>query len=152
MWPAFWMLGDNIGQIGWPACGEIDIMEFIGKDASHIYGSTHAPGNDQTGGYTGSGWHDSFHTYAVNWQPNSIQFYVDGNLYHTVNQGAPFDKNFFMILNLAVGGNWPGNPDGSTQFPQEFVIDYVRVSEIDWSVNEELEVVEIQEVSAFPMQ
>jgi beta-glucanase (GH16 family) len=153
MWPAFWMLGDSIGQIGWPACGEIDIMEWIGKDSSHIYGSTHANGRDNTNGYTGSGFHDGFHTYAANWQPDRIEFYVDGNNYATVwqkDQGGswPFAANFFMILNLAVGGNWPGNPDGSTQFPQELVVDYVRVYEIDWSIEADQEVA-AQEAATF---
>jgi beta-glucanase (GH16 family) len=97
-------------------------MEWIGKDTNHIYGSTHATGRDNTNGYTGSGWHDGFHTYTANWQPDRIEFYVDGGNYLTVwqnDQGGhwPFNKNFFLILNLAVGGNWPGYPDGSTSFP-----------------------------------
>jgi len=135
MWPAFWMLGSNIGQVGWPACGEIDIMEQIGKEPGSVHGSTHAPGVDHTGTGNSGGLQDDFHLYAANWQPDRIEFSMDNNVYYTVerNWGGswPFaDHNFFMILNLAVGGDWPGNPDGSTQFPQEFVIDYVRVYEM----------------------
>jgi beta-glucanase (GH16 family) len=120
MWPAFWLLGDNISTVGWPACGEIDIMEYIGREPNMIYGSLHAPQFDVTGGYKGSGFSDEFHTYAVNWQPNQIDFMVDNNIYKSVNKSQsgghwPFEgKNFFILLNLAVGGNWPGYPDGST--------------------------------------
>uniref|UniRef100_A0AC34RKS8 GH16 domain-containing protein n=1 Tax=Panagrolaimus sp. JU765 TaxID=591449 RepID=A0AC34RKS8_9BILA len=137
IWPAFWLLGDNIGQVGWPACGEIDIMEFIGKDPKNVHGSTHGSGFDTSNSYyNGNGFSD-WHTYAANWQPypDRIEFSVDGNIYKTVTpadtQGNwPFNgPNMFIILNLATGGNWPGYPDGSTQFPQQFVIDYVRVYE-----------------------
>ncbi|CDW85570.1 glycoside hydrolase family 16 [Stylonychia lemnae] len=145
MWPAFWLLGDNLNQVGWPACGEIDIMELIGKDPNNVHSSLHAPSYDTTQNY----WHqegfaNDFHTYAANWQPDRIEFYVDGQLFQTyykTQSGGhwPFDQGqkFFIILNLAVGGDWPGNPDGSTQFPQQYVIDYVRVSEIDWSAEKE---------------
>jgi len=150
IWPAFWLLGDDIGQVGWPACGEIDIMEQIGKDPSHIYGSIHAPGYDKTDGYTGGGFSDDFHTYAVNWQPDHLEFSVDNNVYSTMWRPSgvswPFaDKNFFILLNLAVGGYWPGYPDGSTQFPQKYVIDYIRVYEIDWSAEENIEVAASEE-------
>uniref|UniRef100_A0AC34RGJ6 GH16 domain-containing protein n=1 Tax=Panagrolaimus sp. JU765 TaxID=591449 RepID=A0AC34RGJ6_9BILA len=137
MWPAFWLLGDNIGQVGWPACGEIDIMEFIGKDPKNVHGATHGSGFDTCNSYyNGNGFSD-WHTYAANWQPypDRIEFSVDGNIYKTVTPADthghwPFnDQNMFIILNLATGGNWPGYPDGSTQFPQQFVIDYVRVYE-----------------------
>lgn len=132
IWPAFWLLGENIGQVGWPACGEIDIMEYIGREPNHIFGSLHAPQFDATGAFNGGGFSDGFHTYAVNWQPDRIEFSVDNNIYKTVQKGEagghwPFDQKFFILLNLAVGGNWPGYPDGSTRFPQEYVIDYVRV-------------------------
>eukprot|EP00347_Sterkiella_histriomuscorum_P001231 403372825 len=139
IWPAFWLLGENIGNVGWPACGEIDIMEQIGRDPQNVYGSLHAPGFDTTGGFHhDQGFSDDFHTYGVNWQPDRIEFYVDGNTYKAINRNEagnwPFaDHKFFIILNLAVGGNWPGYPDGSTQFPQQFLVDYVRVWEIDWS-------------------
>jgi len=137
IWPAFWLLGDNINQVGWPACGEIDIMEFIGKDPNHIYGSTHGVGFDTSNGYySASGFSNAFHTYAVNWQPNRLEFSIDGHVYKVVTPADthgkwPFnDRNMFIILNLATGGNWPGYPNGNTHFPQKFVIDYVRVFEI----------------------
>lgn len=140
VWPAFWLLGDNIDQVGWPACGEIDIMELIGDDPDDVHGSTHGTGFDTTSAYyNAGGFSDGFHVYGVNWQPDSIEFYVDGTTYTTVTpsnlNGAawPFSQNMFIILNLAIGGNWPGNPDSSTQFPQQFIIDYVRVWEIDWN-------------------
>jgi len=97
-------------------------MEQIGREPGTVHGSTHAPGVDHTGNGNSGGLQDGFHTYAANWQPDRIEFYLDGNNYYTVwrNWGGswPFaDHKFFMILNLAVGGNWPGNPDGSTSFP-----------------------------------
>jgi len=134
IWPAFWLLGDNIGQVGWPACGEIDIMEFIGKEPNRVYGSTHGVGFDTSHNtFNARGFSNDFHTYAVNWQPNKLEFSVDGNIYKTVTPGDtngrwPFNsQKMFIILNLAVGGRWPGNPDGSTRLPQQFVVDYVRV-------------------------
>ncbi len=141
MWPAFWMLGDDIEKAGWPGCGEIDIMENIGKEPSVIHGSIHGPG--YTGGtgieapYTlpgGQRLADDFHVFAVEWSPDSIAFYVDQTMYvkRTRADLRPgwkwvFDKPFFLILNLAVGGDWPGSPDSSTRFPQEMLVDYVRV-------------------------
>jgi beta-glucanase (GH16 family) len=149
IWPAFWMLGDNIGQRGWPACGEIDIMEYIGREGDVVHGSTHGVGTDHSSSVSRGGLSDGFHTYAANWQPNSIDFLIDDQVYYTVQRSWggdwPFaDHNFFIILNLAVGGNWPGNPDGSTQFPQEFVIDYVRVYEQTFAV-EGADTEEVQE-------
>ena len=137
------MLGDSITQKGWPACGEIDILEWIGRDPGHVYGSLHAPSFDTTHGFNmDDSYSHNYHTYGVNWQPEQIDFYVDDKVYSTIHKNQsgghwPFEnQNFFIILNLAVGGNWPGNPDGSTQFPAQFVIDYVRVYEIDWSAAE----------------
>jgi beta-glucanase (GH16 family) len=140
MWPAFWMLGNNIGSVGWPAAGEIDIMENIGKEPSIIHGSIHGPG--YTGGtglslpftLSSGKFADDFHIYAVEWATNTISFYVDSNLYATFTpaslpQGAvwEFDHPFFLLLNVAVGGDWPGPPDGTTVFPQSMLVDYVRV-------------------------
>jgi beta-glucanase (GH16 family) len=141
MWPAFWMLGDDIDKIGWPACGEIDIMENIGKEPAIIHGSIHGPG--YVGGtgteapYTLPGkqrFADDFHVFAVEWDPDSVSFYVDQDLYvrRTRADLQPgwkwvFDKPSFLILNLAVGGDWPGNPDSTTVFPQTMLVDYVRV-------------------------
>ncbi|PRY00494.1 glycoside hydrolase family 16 protein [Allonocardiopsis opalescens] len=140
IWPAFWMLGDNFGQVGWPASGELDIMENIGREPSTVHGTLHGPGysggSGVTGSYTlpgGRVFADGFHTFTVDWTPTSISWYVDGTLFQTRTaadlRGNPwvFDHPFFMILNVAVGGNWPGYPDGSTQFPQSLTVDYVRV-------------------------
>ena len=143
VWPAFWMLGDDIEKVGWPACGEIDIMENIGKEPSIIHGSIHGPG--YVGG-TGieapfklagtKRFADDFHIFAVEWDPESISFFVDQDLYvrrtrADLKPGWPwvFDKPYFIILNLAIGGDWPGNPDASTTFPQTMLVDYVRVYE-----------------------
>jgi beta-glucanase (GH16 family) len=143
MWPAFWMLGDDIEKVGWPACGEIDIMENIGKEPSIVHGSIHGPGYIGTVGieaaYTLPGkqrFADDFHVFATEWNPDSILFYVDQDLYakRTPAELRPgwkwvFDKPLFLILNLAVGGDWPGNPDSSTVFPRDMLVDYVRVYE-----------------------
>ena len=142
IWPAFWMLGDNITTVGWPGCGEIDIMENIGREPSVNHGSTHGPGysggNSVTGLFMlpgGARFSDDFHVFAVQWAVQTITFSVDGVAYKTVTpsslpSGASwvFDSPFFLILNVAVGGNFPGNPDGTTQFPQDMIVDYVRVS------------------------
>ena len=141
LWPAFWMLGDNIDAVGWPACGEIDIMENIGKEPSVNHGSIHGPG--YTGGdgieaHTslagGKKLSDDFHIYAAEWEPDEVRFYLDDQLYATQSRASlkpaqkwAFDHPFFLILNVAVGGDWPGNPDTSTVFPQTMLVDYVRV-------------------------
>jgi beta-glucanase (GH16 family) len=141
IWPAFWMLGDNIDTARWPNCGEIDIMENIGKEPSIVHGSLHGPGYSGASGvsaaYTlpsGQKFSDDFHTFAVEWEPNVIRFYVDGLMYKTRTPGDlppgtswVFDHPFFIILNVAVGGAWPGNPDATTVFPQQMLVDYVRV-------------------------
>lgn len=141
LWPAFWMLGNNIGSVGWPTCGEIDIMENVGKEPSIVHGSLHGPGysggNPLGGSYTlpnGGVFADDFHEFAVEWEENVVRFYVDDNLYETrtpadVPSGGTwvYDHPFYIILNVAVGGNWPGSPDGTTQFPQTMLVDYVRV-------------------------
>src|SRR6516165_8706647 len=136
MWPAFWMLGNNIDTAGWPACGEIDIMENIGKEPSIVHATLHAP-NYPPAGYTAAdtlpsgAFSDDFHVFAVEWEPQQLRIYVDGTLYATDTQSAspaptnwPFSAQpFFLLLNLAVGGDWPGNPDATTQFPQ-MLVDY----------------------------
>jgi beta-glucanase (GH16 family) len=138
IWPAFWMLGDDIGSVGWPNSGEIDIMEHIGKEPNTVYGTVHGPGYSAVEGITGSRnigrpLADDFHTFAVDWSPNLIVWYVDGTEYHRVTPGSlggdrwVFDHNFFMIMNVAVGGYWPGYPDATSTFPQSLVVDYVRV-------------------------
>lgn len=140
IWPAFWMLGNNIGSVGWPACGEIDIMENIGREPNIVHGTVHGPGysgaNGIGGGYTLSSgnFSDAYHVFTVEWESNVMRWYVDGNLYFTLNRSTVeargqwvFDHPHFIILNLAVGGAWPGSPDGTTVFPQRMYIDYVRV-------------------------
>lgn len=141
LWPAFWMLGNDAAKTGWPRCGEIDIMENIGREPSIVHGTVHGPGYSGAQGvsaaYTlpgGGRFTDDFHIYAVEWQPHQIQFFVDGNLYTTIlptslPPGARwvYDHPFFIILNVAVGGGWPGNPDATTTFPQTMQVDYVRV-------------------------
>jgi beta-glucanase (GH16 family) len=142
IWPAFWMLGTNITTAGWPQCGEIDIMENIGREPSINHGGVHGPGysggNSISGLFTLPGsarFADDFHVFALEWSPGSVRFLVDGIPYKTVSAaslppGAPwvFDNPFFLILNVAVGGNFPGAPDASTVFPQQMMVDYVRVS------------------------
>jgi beta-glucanase (GH16 family) len=140
LWPAFWMLGDNIGSVGWPNSGEIDVMENVGKEPGTVHGSLHGPGysggNPLTGSYVlpgGRAFADDFHTFTVDWAPDSVAFSVDGVQYsrhvpaETNGNRWVFDHPFFMILNVAVGGGWPGSPDGSTSFPQQMVVDYVHV-------------------------
>lgn len=141
LWPAFWMLGNNIGTAGWPTCGEVDIMENIGKEPGINHGSMHGPGysggNPLTGSYTlpgGAAYADDFHIFAVEWEVGVVRFYVDGTLYEThtpadVPAGKVwvYDHPFFMLLNVAVGGGWPGDPDATTTFPQTMLVDYVRV-------------------------
>jgi beta-glucanase (GH16 family) len=139
MWPAFWALGDNIGGVGWPQCGEIDVMENIGREPSTVHGTIHGPGYSGEGGIgagysIGGSFADDFHTFAIDWSPNSITWSVDGNAYQTrtpADLGGRqwvFDHPFFLILNLAVGGYWPGDPDGGTPFPNTLTVDYVRVT------------------------
>lgn len=139
IWPAFWMLGSNFEEVGWPQCGEIDIMEFRGQDRALVLGTVHGPGysggqgiGDRTsvsGGAAGS-----FHRYIVEWEPDHIRWYVDDVLFHELTPADlppssrwVYDHPFFLILNVAVGGTFLGNPDASTQFPQTMLVDYVRV-------------------------
>ncbi|MDI1463018.1 family 16 glycosylhydrolase [Catellatospora sp. KI3] len=140
LWPAFWMLGNDIATNPWPNNGEIDIMENIGAEPGTVHGSLHGPGysggNPLTGQYTlpgGAALANDFHTYAVDWAPGSVTWYIDGIQYSrktSADAGGNrwvFDHPFFMIMNVAVGGNWPGSPNAGTVFPQTMVVDYVRV-------------------------
>jgi beta-glucanase (GH16 family) len=145
IWPAFWLLGDSIGQVGvgWPRCGEIDVMEYLGHDRRTVYGTLHGPG--YSGGQAISRryelpagtFDEDFHVFTVEWDPGLIRFFVDGTHYHTVTRRQVeddghawvYDAPFFVILNVAVGGNWPGSPDAATQFPQTMTVDWVRVYE-----------------------
>ena len=141
IWPAFWMLCDNIDTAPWPACGEIDIMETIGTDSATNHGSMHGPGysggSPLTGTYSLPGspkLSDDFHVYAVEWAMDVVRFYVDDHLFETrtpadipAGDQWAFNHPFFMILNVAVGGSWPGSPDTTTVFPAQMLVDYVRV-------------------------
>ncbi|MCO1577608.1 glycoside hydrolase family 16 protein [Crossiella sp. SN42] len=142
IWPAFWMLGNNFPGTRWPDCGEIDIMENIGREPTTVHGTIHGPGYSGAQGIgaskaspDGRPYSQNFHTFAIEWSPTDIKWFVDGQLFQRrtpADLGGRrwvFDHPFFMILNLAVGGNWPGNPDGSTVFPQRLTVDYVRVFE-----------------------
>jgi beta-glucanase (GH16 family) len=140
MWPAFWLLGTNIGDpnVGWPKCGEIDVMENVGFEPNTVHGTIHGPGYSGSGGigaaYNGPVFADGFHTYAVDWSPNKIVWSVDGHAYQTRTpadlggKSWAFNHGFFIILNLAVGGYWPGDPNSGTPFPAKLVVDYVHVT------------------------
>jgi beta-glucanase (GH16 family) len=138
-WPAFWMLGSNIGSVGWPGCGEIDIIEHI-NSVNTAYGTIHwIDNNGGNASYTGSSPAVDFtqwHNYGIVWDTNGVNWTVDGtvtgaaNIANNINGTDEFHKPFFIILNFAVGGSWPGNPDGSTVFPANFNIDWVRVSQV----------------------
>jgi beta-glucanase (GH16 family) len=139
IWPAFWMLGADIGKAGWPRSGEIDIMENIGKEPGIVHGTVHGPGFSGEKAFgapsalpAGQRYADQFHVFAVEWEPGEIRWYRDGLHYHTarpqtVKGDWVFEHPFFMLLNLAVGGYWPGYPDATTTFPQRMLVDYVRV-------------------------
>ena len=141
VWPAFWMLPQNTVYGSWPKSGEIDIMEMIGKEPSKNYGTLHfgpGPGSTQLGrnvSLSSGIFNESFHVFSLEWNENEIQWLLDGRLYSTYNKkefGAvnyPFNEEFFLIINLAVGGNWPGNPDVSVFNNQTLEVDYVRVFE-----------------------
>jgi beta-glucanase (GH16 family) len=139
LWPAFWALGTDIGEVGWPQSGELDIMEHIGREPTMVYGTVHGPGYSGGAGVgagyehpEGQAFSDDFHVFAVEWEPDEIRWYVDGNQFfaatpYDVSGEWVFDHPFFIIMNVAVGGNWPGYPDETTTFPQTMMVDYVRV-------------------------
>ncbi|MBK7523638.1 MAG: glycoside hydrolase family 16 protein [Saprospiraceae bacterium] len=138
IWPAFWMLGENINEVSWPQCGEIDIMELRGQAPSTMYGTLHGPGysggNAVSKNYslTNARFDNDFYLYAVEWDENKIDFFVNNYLYGRITkEDVPgewvYDQPFYMILNVAVGGNFVGFPTSQTPFPQQMVIDFVRV-------------------------
>jgi len=143
IWPAFWLLGADFGDVGWPSCGEIDILEYKGQEPSVVQGAVHGPGYSGGGAIwrkytlTGSeGFNAGFHVFALEWSPNEITWLVDDIPYFTVTPGDlptgerwVFNHPFFIILNVAVGGHFVGPPDATTSFPQTMLIDYVRVYE-----------------------
>lgn len=138
IWPAFWMLGENMNKAGWPAAGEIDILEFIGREPDRIHATVHAPGYSGGSGVTShfivpeDTLRNDFHVFAIEWEENEIRWYFDDQQHFKLTPAdVPdawiFDHPFFIILNLAVGGRWPGYPDETTEFPQFLYVDYVRV-------------------------
>ena len=141
IWPAFWVMGTNITSVGWPTCGEVDIMENIGKEPTLVHGTAHGPGYSGGNGisgpcglFGGGAYADNFHIYALEWTTNKLAWFVDGQQYWSVTPASlptgstwVFTKPQFILLNVAVGGQWPGNPDGTTVFPQQMLVDYVRV-------------------------
>lgn len=137
LWPGFWMLGQNMDTIGFPFCGEVDIMEYINDDPT-LHGSMHWGKDNHLQSYTGSTQVNNvndYHVYSVEWDPTSITWYVDGVKYwegeidNPSYQTGAFHKPFFLLLNLAVGGDWPGKPSHKTHLPQSMYVDYVRVYE-----------------------
>jgi beta-glucanase (GH16 family) len=140
LWPAFWMLGTDLAKVGWPQSGEIDIMENVGREPATVHGTIHGPGYSGGSG-VGAGHDlpdgnvsDDFHVYAIEWTPDQIRWFVDGENHFTATPDSipsgtewVYNHPFFLILNLAVGGNWPGPPDEATTFPQTMHVDYVRV-------------------------
>lgn len=138
IWPAFWMLGSNYETSPWPQCGEIDIMELRGQEPSTIHGTVHGPdysaGNAITASYSlqNSRFDTAYHIYAIEWTEDTIDYYVDDYLYQRISKSDVtgdwvYDHPFFIILNIAVGGNYVGFPTADTTYPQTMVIDYVRV-------------------------
>jgi beta-glucanase (GH16 family) len=133
IWPAFWMLGQNINQTGWPECGEIDIMEHINNE-DIMYGTMHWKNEKHvSSGATTRCDVTKYHNYSIEWDRESVRWFLDGTKYHevsikdSVNSTAAFHKPFYLILNLAIGGDWPKNPDETTAFPDTMFVDYVRV-------------------------
>jgi len=141
MWPALWMMGTNDPAVGWPACGEIDVMENNGDNTAFVqgslhYGTTKEDATNETGIYDLPSGESTtnFHIYELDWSATSIQWLVDGKIYETQSSGAPFNAPFFFIMNLAVGGDYTGTTndsaiEASNTFPKEMVVDYVRVYE-----------------------
>jgi beta-glucanase (GH16 family) len=140
IWPALWMLGANISTVGWPSCGEIDIMELVGTFPSRVTGTMHwkgVGGDRQLKGanynLSSGNFSQQFHVFSIVWSTNSIKWYVDDQLFlsNSISDvGAanyPFNADQFLLFNVAVGGDWPGSPDGTTTFPQRMFVDYVRV-------------------------
>lgn len=137
LWPAIWMLGSDISEIGWPASGEIDIMEYVGKTPHEIHTTLHTPASFgqsvNTNVETVKNIEEGFHVYKTNWSKDAIQFFIDNKLVYTFSpeekdeKNYPFNKPFFIILNMAIGGNFGGPDVDDSIFPQEFIIDYVKV-------------------------
>jgi beta-glucanase (GH16 family) len=146
IWPALWMLGSDIGTVGWPACGEIDIMEMVGGTSgspgsdSKVYGTVHWSNSSNNWTYVGGNtslssgkFSDDFHKFQLVWTNKSVTWKLDDVQYYskdtTPSEMSEFRSSFFFIFNVAVGGNWPGNPDGTTTFPQTMVVDYISIKQ-----------------------
>jgi len=140
IWPALWMLGNDIPEVGWPACGEIDIMEVVGHEPDITHGTAHWGSDFSQHRYRGASYElsnsdfsENFHVFSIAWYNNVIYWYMDDVLFYQISskdmqgQPYPFNDQFFLLFNVAVGGNWPGAPDETTVFPQQMVVDYVRV-------------------------
>ncbi|MGB9858253.1 MAG: carbohydrate binding domain-containing protein [Dictyoglomaceae bacterium] len=140
IWPALWLLGEDITTVGWPNCGEIDVMELLGHEPNKVYGTVHGPGYSGASGkgsnYTlpSGDFSQDFHIFAIEWDPIGISWYVDDQKFFTITRPEielygnwVFDHPFFIILNSAVGGYWPGYPDSTTVFPQKMYVDYIKV-------------------------
>ncbi len=137
LWPAFWMLGSNIDEVGWPRCGEIDIMEYVGREPGKLFTTLHTQdshGNSKnTRKADMEGIDEGFHTYSVDWTESTISFFVDGEHFYTFEpendseEVWPFDQPFYILANLAIGGNFGGKEVDDSIFPVEYVIDYIRV-------------------------
>ena len=139
IWPALWMLGSNFTSVGWPASGEIDIMEMVGGSGREntVHGTVHWQHDGQHANFGGdvtlpSGtFNDEFHVFSIVWTSSRITWYMDNQEYHAIDttpaQLSEFRNSFFFIFNVAVGGNWPGSPDNTTTFPQYLIVDYIRV-------------------------
>lgn len=145
IWPAIWMMPTDDVYGTWAASGEIDIMELVGHVPDEVHGTLHYGGQWPNNVYSGDQYRldsgkfsDGYHTFALEWEEGEMRWYVDGEHYQTQDNWrteghafpAPFDERFHLIMNLAVGGNWPGNPDASTEFPQKLIVDYVKVYQL----------------------
>ena len=137
IWPALWMLGKNFSSVGWPACGEIDVMELIGNSPATTHGTIHWEKEGNHAQYSGSTtlangiFNDEFHVFSLIWDEYHIEWLLDGKKFHEADirpaDLSEFHDEFFFIFNVAVGGNWPGYPDQTTEFPQRMIVDYIRV-------------------------
>jgi len=137
IWPALWMLGAKFNAVGWPRCGEIDIMELVGNQPDRVHGTVHfgtsVSTRQQNGGSTRlpdvSKFSGEYHVFSLVWKEDKIEWLVDDTVFHEFSKSFPypFNDSFFFIFNVAVGGNWPGSPDDTTLFPQRMIVDYVRV-------------------------
>lgn len=150
LWPAFWMLGESFPIVGWPDCGEIDIVELVGGPSGDntVYGTAHWENENGQHAQYGNSYSlasgifaDNFHLFSIIWDEQKIRWYVDNQLYHEIDitpaSLSEFHEEFFMILNVAVGGTWPGPPDSTTVFPQKMIVDYIKVYEDSPSLAED---------------